>query len=250
MTLALFTALAFATTFVGGWASEAMLSRLGMRRLFAIRAGILLAVAFTEILPEGLHLSRAAAGWSALLAFALLHAAGSIAMLDTCPEYLQECRVHYLPTPSYLTSAGGAALLALSLHSFLDGVNLAVSFGAGLPVGAAVGVAVVLHKVADGFTLSSLLRQSKTPQPRIWAVLALVAAATPLGCAVSALGFAGLPPQATAALLGVAAGSFVHIGATDILPLVHRRSDRASILYFSLAAAAVFLLHRGGHGHG
>lgn len=152
MTLALIVAIAFAMTFVGGLAPslQGFLTRIGIRRMFALRAGILLAVALTELLPEGLQLDRAVAGWTALGAFSLLFAVGSVAMLDTCPEYLHECRVHYL---------GAAALLGLSLHSFLDGFNLAVSFAAGQAAGLAVGLAMVLHKIADGFTLSTLLRK-------------------------------------------------------------------------------------------
>ncbi|MBI4676754.1 MAG: ZIP family metal transporter [Elusimicrobia bacterium] len=241
MILVLIAALAFGMTFVGGMVPSAVVTRVGMRRLFAVRAGILLAVAFTEILPEGLALDRALAGWTALGAFGLLYALGSLAMLDTCPEYLQECRVHYL---------GAAALLALSLHSFLDGFNLSVSFGAGQAAGVAVGAAVVLHKAADGFTLTSLLRQSGLSAARTWTTLAFVAAATPLGCALSSLGLADLPPRAEAALLGFAAGSFVHIGATDVLPLVHRREDRLSILFFALALAGVSLLKFLPRGHG
>ncbi|MFA6316627.1 MAG: ZIP family metal transporter [Elusimicrobiota bacterium] len=238
--LVLLVSLAFAMTFAGGLIPAGVVTRVGMRRLFAVRAGILLAVAFTELLPEGLALHRSLAGWTALAAFGLLYALGSLAMLDSCPEYLQECRVHYL---------GAAALLALSLHSFLDGFNLAVSFGAGQAAGLAVGTAVVLHKIADGFTLTSLLRQSGLSSGRTWGILAFVASATPLGCALSSLGMADLPRPVTASLMGFAAGSFIHIGATDVLPLVHRREDRASIAAFVLALGGVSLLHLL-HGHG
>jgi zinc transporter ZupT len=50
--------------------------------------------------------------------------------------------------------------------------------------------------------------------------------------------------------MGLAAGSFIHIGATDVLPLVHRREDRASIACFALAMAGVCLMKFLTHGHG
>ncbi|MBI5625272.1 MAG: ZIP family metal transporter [Elusimicrobia bacterium] len=241
MMLGLLALLAFGMTFLGGLIPQAVVSRVGMRRLFAVRAGILLAVAFTDLLPEGLALHRTIAGFTALGAFGILYGLGSVAMLDSCPEYLQECRVHYL---------GAAALLALSLHSFLDGFNLSVSFGAGELAGLAVGGAVILHKAADGFTLTSILRQSGLSSARTWAILALVAAATPLGCALSSLGLADLPRPFAAAVMGFAAGSFIHIGATDVLPLVHKREDRASIAAFLLSLTGVCLLKLVPHGHG
>jgi zinc and cadmium transporter len=230
MTLFLFTLLAFTMTFVGGLvpAAQKLLSRAGLSRLFSVRAGILLAVALTEILPEAWELNRAMAGWAAVGAFLLLFALANYAMLDTCGEYMEQCRVHYL---------GWTALLALSTHSFIDGFNLAVSFSAGAKAGAAVGLALALHKIADGFTLVSLFGQAKFTRKKTLALLVLVALATPLGSLLSspALGFgvSSLPSWLEALLLGFAAGSFIYVAATDVLPRMHREGDRQGVLYFA-----------------
>ena len=240
MTLFLFTSLAFVMTFIGGRTHtlQPLLSRVGLGRLFSVRAGILLAVALTEILPEAWHVSGVVAGWSAVGAFLLLLALANYVMLDSCGEYMEECRVHYL---------GWTALLALSLHSFIDGFNLAVSFAAGLRAGVAVGLALALHKIADGFTLVSLFHQSGFSEKKTRALLLLVALATPLGSLVSspAVGLSTLPPVLEAALLGFAAGSFIYIAATDVLPRLHRNGDRPGVLYFAaglLGMAALRLL--------
>lgn len=222
-----FTVIAVIMTFVGGLfpLAQSLLSRPGMSRLFSVRAGILLSVAFTEILPEAWRTHHASAGWGALAAFAILFAMGNFAMLDSCPEYLEQCRIHYL---------GLAALLALSAHSFIDGFNLAVSFSAGERAGLAVGLALALHKIADGFTLTSLFAQSGYSRRRTLLTLIGVAAATPLGSGLSSLGFLSLPVAAEAALMGFAAGSFIYISATDILPRLHKSADRTGLLYFGL----------------
>ncbi len=232
--LAAFTALAVLMTFLGGlFPLGSLLSRPGMSRLFSLRAGILLAVAFTEILPEAWQAHHASAGWGALAAFVGLFVMGNFAMLDTCPEYLEECRIHYL---------GLAAFLALSSHSFIDGFNLAVSFSAGERAGLAVGLSLALHKVADGFTLTSLFDQSGYGRGRSLLLLSLIAAATPLGSALSGLGFGGLPLPAEAALMGFAAGSFIYIAASDILPRLHKRSDRAGLIYFGIGMVGMAAL--------
>ncbi len=225
--LTFFAVLAVVMTLLGGLVPMAknMLSRAGMWRMFALRAGILLAVAFTEILPDAVLLDARLAGWGALAAFVLFFAMESFAMLDTCPEYLEECRIH---------SIGWAALVALFAHSFIDGFNLSVSFAAGAKAGAAVGVALALHKLADGFTLTTLFAQSGLSRGRSLAGLLMIAAATPLGCAAKALGLGGLPPTTEAGLLGFAAGSFIYIGATDILPRIHKTEDKTSLGYFAM----------------
>lgn len=225
--LAAFTALAFAMTFVGGLTekAQALLSRAGLSRLFSLRAGILLAVALTEILPEGWQANRVCAGWAAVTAFLVLFALGQYAMMDACGEYMEECRAHHL---------GYAAMMALTLHSFIDGFNLAVSFSAGEKAGIAVGLALALHKIADGFTLVSLFRQAKYSRARTLRLLVLVALATPIGaflCAHASL--TSLPPALEASLLGFAAGSFIYVAAADVLPRMHREGDKQGVLWFA-----------------
>ena len=227
MILLFFAAVAVLMTYAGGFLPlrAGFFSRAAMSRLFSMRAGILLAVAFTEVLPEAWRRHPVYAGWGALGAFVLLFVMGNFEMLDSCPEYLEQCRIHYL---------GWTALSALSAHSFIDGLNLAVSFGAGVRAGAAVGLALALHKIADGFTLTSLFQQAGYSQEKsLWA-LSGVAAATPLGVYLSWRGFGGLPPSAEAALLGFAAGSFIYIAAGDILPRLHKSRDTAGLAFFGL----------------
>lgn len=223
-----FNFLAVAGTFLGGlvpMARNLLSSRTGIWRMFSLRAGILLAVALTEILPEALKTRSYLAGWGAVAAFVLLILMENFAMVDSCPEYLEECEVHPL---------GLLALTALFSHSFIDGFNLGVSFQAGSAAGAAVGLALTLHKVADGFTLTTLFAQSNySARQSVWGLFA-VAAATPLGSVVSAAGVTHLSPAVTALLLGFAGGSFLYIGTADLVRRVHRHHDRLGLLFFGL----------------
>ena len=222
-----FAALAFIMTLLGGLfpLAKDTISRKGMWRLFSLRAGLLLAVAFTEILPEALKQNPVWAGWGALAAFVLLFVMSNFSMVDTCSEYLEQCQRHTI---------GWVALLALTVHSFIDGFNLSVSYSAGAAAGTAVGVALALHKIADGFTLTSLLKQSGYAKTASLAALVLVAAATPLGSFLSSMGLRGFSPAASAGWLGFAAGSFIYISAMDILPRLHHNEDKACLGYFGL----------------
>ena len=226
-TLFLFNVMAVGGTFFGGWVPtvRTLLSRSGLWRLFALRAGILLGVTFTGILPEAWRVQPTFAGWGALAAFTLLLVMESYAMVDSCPEYLEECDVHAL---------GWVALTALFAHSFIDGFNLGVSFKAGAAAGAAVGLALMIHKVADGFTLTTLFQQAGYSARRsAWGLFA-VAAATPLGTMASNVEWLTPDPRAAALLLGFAGGSFLYRGAADLLRRVHRAQDRLCLVYFGV----------------
>ncbi len=229
---ALFNAAAFGLTLLGGLVPLApgALSARWLWRLFALRSGVLLAVAFVEVLPEAWKLSPAGSGWGALAAFALLYSMGMLAMSDACPEFLEDCSVH-------LVSA--STLAALFLHSFIDGLNLSAAFAAGTLAGATVGTALALHKLLDGFTMTSLLAKSGYARLPALAALALVAAATPAGSLLSAAGLRALPSEAVAVGLGFAAGSFIYIAASDVLPRLHETDDRLSLAFFAGGMAVI-----------
>lgn len=225
---------ALAATFVGGLfpLAQSWLSRAGLWRIFAFRSGILLSVTFIDVLPQAWKQDPALAGWGALAAIVLFYTAASFAMVDSCPEYLEECTTHVL---------GWAALVGLFIHSLMDGVNLAVSFGAGAAAGLAVGTAMTLHKLADGFTLTSLFGQSGYTRGQTLFGLCAVAAATPLGVALSSRLMAAAGPSAL--LLGFAGGSFIYIGAAEILPRLHKTRDRLAFGCFLAGIVAMTGLH-------
>jgi len=233
--LVAFSAAAFIMTLLGGIVPfvRSSLSRESLLRMFSLRSGILLSAAFIGVLPEAWAMQRTTAGWGALGGFAFLFFMGNFSMLDCCPEYIEQCSVHMI---------GASALAALSLHSFIDGLNLSVAFSAGKAVGAAIGLALSLHKIADGFTLTSLLAQAGYRRMTSLTALCVIAAATPLGSLLSAFGLAQLSIEAQAALLGFSGGTFLYIGASDLLPRLHKAEDKSHLLYFCAGLFSMWAL--------
>ena len=142
---------------------------------------------------------------------------------------------------------GWAALAGLFIHSFMDGFNLSASFAANERSGLAVGAAMVLHKAMDGFTLTSLFQQAGYSARRGLFGLAVIAAATPLGCWVSYLGLTQISPHWSAALLGIAAGSFLYLATADFSPRRHKELDVATFASFGGGVALLWLLHSFAH---
>jgi len=235
--LATILLLGFAATWLGGFARKAFVfsDRVGLARLLAFRSGILVAVAFVDVLPEAWGLAPRLAGWGALAAFAFCYAAENVAVADPCHEELEDCHSHGL---------GWTGLVGLLVHALIDGVNVGAASFASASALLAVGAATVLHKAADGFTLTSLLRQGGFKRGSILLALGAIAFATPLGALGSYLGGSGLGPEATSLLLGFAGGSFLYIGATDIVPHLHRSRDGASFAAFAAGLSAMFAISR------
>ncbi|MFA6004484.1 MAG: ZIP family metal transporter [Elusimicrobiota bacterium] len=231
-----FIVLGLIATFIGGLLplAQTLLSRPSLRRIFAFRSGILVAVTFLDILPEAWKYHPTLAGTGAMTAFFAFYILQNFTMVDSCTEYLEECNTHIL---------GWVALAGLFTHSFMDGFNLSISFAATAEAGLAVGAAMIMHKLMDGFTLTSLFRQSGYSLARSSLGLMIMAAATPLGCAASSHGLAVLNSATAALLLGAAGGSFLYLSAAEFAPRLHKHPDIPAFASFASGVAVFWGMH-------
>ena len=192
-------------------------------------AGLILATGLMELLPRGLTYNEEAS----------LYALGGFVaflVLETFLVIHSGAEVHY---PERRDAAKGYVFFwGLFLHSFLDGLIIAVGFGTDYRVGLVTALAVISHKFPEGITTFSLLLQNISD--RRAAVFALmVALATPAG---GLIGLAVLPaPESVmGAAMGLVVGSFVYIAATDIVPEIREQKGVQNTI--ALAAGIVFLV--------
>ena len=209
-------------------------SKTFLTRALAYAAGVLTAVALTDILPAGFALNALMLSYGALTALFALFTLESFAASNSSNEFLEDCHVHHL---------GAFALAAMGLHSLLDGFNIAVGFAPGTVAGLNVALGVILHKFADGITLVSLLLHAGKTRRQSLNFSLWLAAATPAGALLAAPLLKSLTPGAEAFALGLSGGSFLYIAMTDILPRLHKNRDRLIPLIFALGLATVFLIH-------
>ena len=208
-------------------------------------AGVVLATAFLHLLPE------AAASYKDTFLVALVTILAFYVMehtitIHTCKE--GDCEVHTI---------GAVAFAGLLFHSFLDGIILGVSMEAHFAVGLAVTLGIMLHKFPVGITITSLLMHSGYTRKNTIIMSSCVALATPLG-AIMAYGLTqGMTDSTMGLLLAIGAGSFVYIGASDLIPETHKNFNKTNIALVLGGVLLVYLISHflgGGHinhdGHG
>lgn len=157
-----------------------------------------------------------------------------------------------------------AALVGLSLHSVLDGVALAASVmveaedHGGALAGLGVFLVVFLHKPFDSMTLGALMAVAKKSRRDQWLVNGLYALAAPAGAfAFYFLGESGLGANGNSfigAALAFAAGTFICIATSDLLPELqfhsHDRFKLSAALLLGLALAwSIVFVETSGHDH-
>ncbi len=194
----------------------------------ALAAGVFLGAAWIHMLPDAADGWREL-GWDYPMGY-LLAACGFILMLLFEHVLLPESAHEVVHAPSnerfaHLRENGRSAftayavLIALSAHSFMAG--LALGAQPELAGALVIFLAIMAHKSIGGFALGVSLVRNRMPTRRAWSLLALFAAATPLGILVGAgVGEAldgRMRVACEAAFLALAAGSFAYVATLDIL---------------------------------
>lgn len=209
------------------------LSQRALALLLSFSAGVLLGAVFFHMLPETGKVLSERLGWPVLSGFLLIFVMERFVFIHACEEH--GCDIHQMGLPAFL---------GISLHSLLDGVAL----GAGLflpQLGPVVLIAVIVHKMPDSISISSILLSAGWPRGRVAMLSVLFALTTPVGALLAYLFFRTLSPVDIAVAIGVSAGTFLAIATADILPQIHRIEERNPMtLLFLLAGLSVSWLGR------
>ncbi len=225
------------STALGGVAALRSHDRLHLILGFA--GGVMLGLVAFDLLPELFELSHTSfLGVPApMVAFAtgflVLHVVERAVALHGGHEGEYEAHQHHHP------GVGLASAVALTAHSFLDGVGIGLGFQISPMVGLVVATAVIAHDFADGLNTVSLMLLHQNNTRRALIMLGLDALAPVLGAASTLL--FQIPPSALVLYLGFFTGFLLYIGAADILPEAHsHRSSAFTILLTCLGAAFVY----------
>lgn len=176
--------------------------------LISLSAGIILGVVFFDLLPEAASITphfftAVLVGFTLLLAlekFVLIHPHETDELADR--------------------RSGIAAYIGISLHSLLDGVALGSS--AMIPtIGPVVLWAIAAHKIPNTFSLVSILLYFGFSRRGTLLLLLLFSLLTPLGGALALLALRNASSDLLGLAIGVAAGTFLFIATSDLLPHAH-----------------------------
>jgi len=214
-----------------------------LRYLIALGAGFMLAAVFLEVIPE------VARQRSDLITPMGLTLAGYL--LIQFVEHTIAPHFHFGEEThsDEMTRRGVAitAVIALSVHTFFDGVAIASGLLTNFRLGLLLFIAILLHKIPEGFTVASIMLSSGRGNQAALRATSLIAAATFAGIVLTFV----LQP-AVRVTLPFSAGVTLYVAASDLIPEVNRKSRnggdaRTSLLVFA-GVALFYLAHLMLHG--
>jgi ZIP family zinc transporter len=239
MTPVILAVAAFFSTLAGGM--TAIKHKDHLHRFLGYTAGVLLGVVAFDLLPEIFKIisvnggSFTGAMVALVIGFLLFHIVEKSILIHHTQE--AEYEVHKHP------HVGVASALALSGHSFLDGVGIGLGFQAGTAVGLAVAMAVIAHDFTDGLNTVNLMLVNRNRSRRAMMMLLLDALTPILG--VLATKLFHVSDNELTLYLGFFAGFLLYIGASEILPEAHsKHSSYQTIALTVVGAAFIFAVTR------
>ena len=173
----------------------------------AFAAGLLLALAFADLFPEGLELAGEPAIAGFVGGFTLLFLTEALTRAHTHHSLEERVRKHVL----------GQFVLGLAIHNLADGFVLGVGAEASAITSGLVGLGILVHQVPVGISLAAVLVAARASGARV--VRTTVALGLTIPFAVALTVALPVPGEETLGLLiGVAGGVLAYLGAAHLLP--------------------------------
>jgi len=180
----------------------------------AFASGTLLAAAFLDLIPEGIGSSGLRASmFSVLLGFLVFMILEKFLAWYHC--HGGECEFHDRPTYVYTIIIGD------TLHNFVDGIAIAVSFMINIELGLATAIAVFAHELPQEIGDFGVLLHAGISRAKVAWYNVVSALATPLG-AVLGYSLGNFFGQIEGLILAFIAGTFIYVGASDLIPHLHK----------------------------
>jgi zinc transporter ZupT len=245
--------LPFFSTLLGGYAALRLRHRL--HAFMALAAGVVVATAVADLLPEALELvgtdGKLGVGIAAVVGFigfslveAFLHQSSfeHVGVHEHEHGHETDAQAVAVPAPSWIL--GILPPISLIIHSTLDGLAIGLAFQAGGDIGLIVLLAVLAHDFADGMNVVTLALDAARGRGLAIGLLVLDALAPLAGAALSTV--VAVSPGALGLLLASCAGVFIAVGAGHVLPVSQHRDPRRGPALVALSAlgAAIVLAVR------
>ncbi|MEK6835415.1 MAG: ZIP family metal transporter [Nanoarchaeota archaeon] len=198
--------------------------------IVSFAAGVLITFALKNLIPQSLELYSNAL-IIVLIGFLLFYLIEHFVMLHPFHEPYE--REH---------AAGKMAVLGLGVHSLIDGIVIGAGFEISQQIGIVATLAVISHELPEGITAMSVLLHSKVKRSLALFYSILVAIATPIGAILTYAFVRNINEGILGILIALAAGSFIYVGASDLVPESHEHYNRINALFMILGIVFVILI--------
>tara|TARA_B100000315_G_scaffold3954_1_gene3888 strand:+ start:669 stop:1418 length:750 start_codon:yes stop_codon:yes gene_type:complete len=203
--------------------------------MVSFSAGALFGDAFIHLLPEVVE----EAGFSPSISLYVLFGIGFSFIIE---KFIHWRHCHIPSSKEHIHPFAMMNLLGDGVHNFIDGIIIGASYLASVPVGIATTLAVILHEVPSEIGDFGVLLHGGFSKGKALFYNFVTALTAVLGAIVSLL-ISSYLENITTFLVPFAAGTFIYIAGSDLIPEIHKEVDaKKSLLQFIAIVLGVLIM--------
>jgi len=203
--------------------------------LVSFSTGALFGDAFIHLLPESYQRN----GFGLIVP---LSALSGILVFFVLEKIIHWRHSHVVEEKKKVHSFAYMSLFGDGLHNFIDGLIIAASYIVSIPVGLATTTAVIMHEIPQEVGDFGILVHGGFSRFRALTVNFLTALTAILG-AIVALWLSGIVANLANILLPLAAGGFVYVAGSDLIPELHKELNiKRSLLQIAFITAGILIM--------
>ena len=191
--------------------------------LVAFSAGALMGGAFLHLLPESIELESGCAPFIfVLVGFSLFFLIEKFLFWRHCHEH-GHCEIH---TFTYMNLIGDG------VHNFIDGLIIVAGFVVSIPFGITTTIAIIAHEIPQEIGDFGVLLYGGWKKVKALLFNFASGITAIIGAIVGSFKYTFIP-NFVPFLLPFAAGGFIYIASSDLIPELHKQKDvKRSIMAF------------------
>lgn len=198
--------------------------------LISYAVGTLIGVALLALVPEALESLAARTTMVAMAAGILSFFVLEKAVIWRHCHHDEDCHVH--------NTAASLVIVGDAFHTFVDGAVIAAAVLTSVPLGLTTAVAVAAHEIPQEVGDVAILLRAGYSRGRALTLNVLSGIGGILGAGAMVLASTALP-QVLPYVLAFAAGNFLYVAMSDLIPDLHRGNTSGGVRQFLLIAAGI-----------
>ncbi len=200
--------------------------------LVAFAAGTLLGASFFDLLPEAVEKGSASIFSYVLVGMLIFFAMERYIHWHHCHSG-NDIKKHHPMT--YLNLIGDA------FHNFVDGCLIAAGFIVSFPLGLVTSFAITMHEIPQEISDFAILIHGGFSKKKAIFFNFIFSLTSVLGVIITFV-FASQVNGLIPVILAVAAGGFIYLATADLIPEIHKETNRKNIILQSAALLLGVLL--------
>jgi zinc and cadmium transporter len=216
--------------------------------LVSFAVGALFGNAFFILIPE----SQVMLGDSLLIGLLVV---GGIVLMFSVEKLIHWRHDHNVEHIKHEAPLGYISLFTDGLHNFIDGILIASSWMVSPEIGLATTLAVVAHEIPQEISDYGILIHAGFSRKKAL-FFNFLAACTAIAGAIGTLWLNELFTNISVYVLPLAAGGFVYLAGSDLIPELHReksvRKNTIQLIFMLMGLALMLVIgqnHEHNHGH-